>query len=247
MEIILYSGNKPDSEDNLLNFNDLNKKNIRHNKNLFFILDFNSVNKKSAKKIIKKLLKYKRKINFGIYNKETNEYIMAKAYNYDKNNYFHNELISALYAILKKDKKEMYEYIYDTVCDYLDNEFITKNACNFKDDKCGEKRNTSCTVGCCRHYKNKILGPMPFNKLVVCEHLENKRCSAKCISCKLFTCDYLNKKGIKFKINDIFLLDTFFNLMQKYFIKISVYTPKDTIIKRLVCLSIGKDNVKNRI
>lgn len=61
-------------------------------------------------------------------------------------------------------------------------------------------------------------------------------CGVKCISCKLFTCDYLEKKGIKFRIKDILLLDAFFNPIQKYFIKYMVFTPKEKIIRRLTIL-----------
>ena len=50
------------------------------------------------------------------------------------------------------------------------------------------------------------------------------------------TCDYLEKKGVKFRIKDILLLNTFFNPLQKYFIKIMVFTPKEKIIKRLMIL-----------
>ena len=180
-----YNSNKPSNENTFLDFENVNN-------NLLFIIDFNSLNKKSAKIVIKKLQKLKNKANIGIYNKETNECLIARCYNYDKSNSFHNDLISSIYAVLKKDKREMYNYIYDKVCDNLDKEFIEKNLCEFIDDICGEKRNTSCMVGCCRHYKNKILGPLPFNKFIVCEYLKDKRCSAKCLSCKLFTCDYLN-------------------------------------------------------
>ncbi|MBO6243128.1 MAG: hypothetical protein J6O41_00960, partial [Clostridia bacterium] len=77
----------------------------------------------------------------------------------------------------------------------------------------------------------------PFSKLVLCEHLKKDyTCGAKCISCKLFTCDYLRKKGIQFKIKDILLLNVFFNPLQKYFIKYMVFTPKDKILKRLLAL-----------
>lgn len=76
----------------------------------------------------------------------------------------------------------------------------------------------------------KRLGPL--TKLVKCEHLkEDYTCGAKCISCKLFTCNYLEKKGIKFRIKDILLLDVFFNPIQKYFIR---YIPKEKILKRIM-------------
>ena len=74
--------------------------------------------------------------------------------------------------------------------------------------------------------------------MVQCEYLDKNtyKCNAKCISCKLFTCDYLEKKGIKFKIKDMLLLDTFFNPLQKYCIKYKVFTPKEKIIKWLIIL-----------
>lgn len=95
------------------------------------------------------------------------------------------------------------------------------------------KRNTSSTIGCCRHYKYKILGPI-YGGFVPCEHLVNYRCDIRCLPCKLFTCDYLEKKGIKFRIKDIFILDAFFNPVQKWTIKTMVYTPKEKIIKTLL-------------
>ena len=159
-------------------------------------------------------------------------------FNYNEEKEEHRYFFDALKAILLDDKKKMYEYIYDTVCEILDNNFYGKNLCDFNDNKCGAKANTTCDTGCCRHYENRILGPFKFNnKLVQCEHLKNYRCSVQCLPCKLFTCDYLEKKGIKFRIKDIFLLDTFFNPFQKITLKFAVYTTKDIIIKRLILKS----------
>lgn len=45
---------------------------------------------------------------------------------------------------------------------------------------------------------------------------------------------FIKKKGIKFKMKDILLLDVFFNPLQKYFIRL--FTPKDKIMKRLMIL-----------
>ena len=53
---------------------------------------------------------------------------------------------------------------------------------------------------------------------------------------KKAVCDYLEKKGIKFRIKDILLLDTFFNPLQKHCIKYMVFTPKEKIIKWLIIL-----------
>ena len=105
------------------------------------------------------------------------------------------DFILAINAIFFNTRYERYNYIYDTVCEYLDSYFYEKNLCDFKNNKCGEKKNTSSTTGCCHHFKYKALGPL--SKLVLCEYLKDDyTCGAKCISCKLFTCDYLEKKEL---------------------------------------------------
>lgn len=48
----------------------------------------------------------------------------------------------------------------------------------------------------------------------------------------------VEKKGIKFRIKDILLLNVLFNPLQKYFIKYMVYTLKEKILKRLMFLDI---------
>lgn len=208
-------------------------------KEIFFQIDFDKFSTREYKKILKKLLVFKNiamkmKKKIGIDEKERR--IVVYIINFNEKSEFQKEFISGINAIFYNTKYERYNYIYDTVCDYLDRYFYGKNLCDFQNNKCGEKRNTSSTTGCCHHFKHKTLGP--FSELVLCEYLnkENYTCDAKCLSCKLFTCDYLEKKGIKFKIKDLLLLDTFFNPLQKYFIKYMVFTPKEKILKRLMKL-----------
>lgn len=209
------------------------------NKEIVLNIDFSKITRKEYKKILKKVLFLKNicnKVKKEIGIDEKNKKIVAYVINYNKNEILQKDFISAINAILYNKRIERYNYIYDYVCNYLDNNFYKKNLCDFQNNKCGEKRNTSSVTGCCHHYKYKILGPL--SKLVECEYLnkENYTCEAKCLSCKLFTCDYLESKGIKFKIKDILLLDVFFNPIQKYFIKYMVFTPKEKILKRLIKL-----------
>ncbi|MGN1300381.1 MAG: hypothetical protein ACI4VC_03455 [Clostridia bacterium] len=206
---------------------------------IIFQIDFNKFSKKEYKKILKKLLfvkniAMKMKKKFGV--DEDKKKIVAYIINFNENDVSQQDFISGINAIFYNTRYERYNYIYDTVCNYLDSYFYGKNLCDFQNNKCGEKRNSPSTTGCCHHFKHKALGPL--SKLVLCEYLnkENYTCDAKCLSCKLFTCDYLESKGIKFKIKDILLLDTFFNPLQKYFIKYMVFTPKEKILKRLMKL-----------
>lgn len=228
--------NKQFEENYIQNIQHLKFYKVKKEKGLLLYIDFGTLEKNTYKNVLKKLLSIKKimkflKLNIGV--KKDEKIKLGYLLNYDENNKNHIEFISAIKAILYDNKFQRYNYIYDTVCDYLDNFFYGKNLCDFKENQCGEKRGTTSRIGCCHHFKVKWLGP--FTKLVPCEHLkEDYTCGAKCIGCKLFTCDYLEKKGVKFRIKDILLLDTFFNPVQKYFIKFMVFTPKEKIIKRLM-------------
>ena len=198
---------------------------IDNNDVLAFALDCDNI-VREKNKIFRNIKHIKRK------NKELlNNCFQIIVFNYQKDNEQNIiDLIRSIKVMLLPTILEKYEYIYDTVCDFLDNEFICKNICEFKNDKCIAKRNFNITCGCCRHYKSLF-----SNQLIQCEYLINKRCSTKCLTCKMFTCNYIVKhKKIKYKIRDMFLLDKFFNPIQKIIILISYFTSKEKIIKRLL-------------
>ncbi len=135
--------------------------------------------------------------------------------------------IQAINALNIKDIKKRYEYIYDTVCKYLDDEFSHKNLCQFQNNQCISVRNNShcpsSKYGCC-------YGP----KRGLCEHMKNGKCSIKSISCKLFTCRYLKANKVKYPIKEIPLLNYFFNLRQKYILSNSIFKDKAEIISLLL-------------
>lgn len=150
----------------------------------------------------------------------------------DKENRNVKDIIKSINACLIKDKYNRYEYLYDEACEYLDNEFTRNNYCDFKDNVCIAKRNLRTRpggkkMGCCYNF-NKF---GVFGKKVRCEYLGDKGCTAKCIGCKLMTCDYIK---VKFKIKNIILLDCFFNVVQKLIIKMRCFTPKEKIMKELM-------------
>ena len=102
--------------------------------------------------------------------------------------------IKTVKNILKeKDIRKRYSKLYDMICDYLDNEFICKNVCGFKDGICSRRQHMidkgvkkeSYINGCCYGYKEKK----------VCDYLQNGRCSIKNIACKTFTCPFLKLRG----------------------------------------------------
>ena len=222
----------------IIDIKNLKFSNIIKKNKLVLLINFNIINEKDYKKILKKLLFIKKifqllKREIGI--QKSSNTLLGFLLNYDENNKKHHEFILAINAIFYKTRYQRYNYIYDTVCDYLDSNFYGKNLCNFQNNQCEYMRNTSTINGCCRHFKTKWF--IPFSKLVPCEYLkEDHTCKAKCISCKLFTCNYLKKVGIKYEIKDILLLNTFFNPLQKYIIKHTPFTPKEKILKRLMLL-----------
>lgn len=144
-------------------------------------------------------------------------------------------IIDCITVMFLDEKKEKIEYIYDHVCNYLDDEFIKNNYCDFKNDICISKRAGTCknkvTMGCCHNFRHHFT---LSGKLVLCKHFDinKKQCTTKCITCKLFTCDAIKRK---FKVNEFSLIKYFFNPIQKFIIKISYFKTKEKILSKL-CL-----------
>ena len=127
---------------------------VLKNKKFIVRIDFKEINKKQYKKILKRLLfiksvANKEKIEIGT-KLENEKIFLGYIINYDDRDKDHNDFITGIIAIFHNTKYERYNYIYDTVCNYLDSFFYGKNLC-----------------------------------------------------------DYLEKKGVKFRIKDILLLNTF--------------------------------------
>lgn len=155
-----------------------------------------------------------------------------------KNTIYHNDLINSLKALFIDDIKQQYEYIYDTVCNYLDFKFKQNNFCDFKNDKCIANRlNISAhpNMGCCYSFVYAGFFDIQLIKNIrICQHLDFKNCKAKCISCKLFTCKYLKRKNIIFNSHNILLLDCFFNKKQHLILESNFFKTREEIIQKLL-------------
>ena len=135
------------------------------------------------------------------------------------------DIYTIITAINIKDKYKRYEYIYDTVCSYLD-EKIKTNYCMFKDDMCIRDRlkNNNHKNGCC---ECKGRGK--------CKYLIDSKCTlGNCMACKLFTCHTLKVLGIKQNINDYVLTKYFFTNKQKDILQFSYWTPREIVLDRLM-------------
>ena len=225
------------SEENSLDMkNNITNLNIfqlisRKNKNIIIIILMNN-DSKSLKSYIRKMIRYRKYLL-----QKHNLTIILQ--NFNNNKIIHNQFKELLKVICYGNKYEIYSKAYDLACDYLDSYFYGKNLCDFCNNKCGYKKDYDIEVGCCRHFeKHRQFGMLLGEKLANCEYLGNDgHCIVKCLGCKLYTCSYLEKKGIRFKQKDIFPLDSVFNWKQKIYIKSIVYRPKDYIMKRIMILS----------
>ena len=146
MEILKLDNNyylkilKDNSNIKSISVENLNFFNFLNSKNIVLLVDFKNIKYKKYKKIIKKLL-FLKKIKadkFGIITNK-NEKMLGYLRNYDKTDQFQRDFILGLNAIFYKTRKERYNYIYDTVCSYLDSFFYGKNLCDFHNNQCGKE------------------------------------------------------------------------------------------------------------
>ena len=140
------------------------------------------------------------------------------------------EVLNNIINILNtKTRKEKYNLIYDYTCGYLDNEFINKNLCGFKNNMCAcnrAKDKSKQVSSCCEGSKTRK----------ICEHFDNerKKCSIKSLGCKLFVCPYLRKKGIHYPIRKIPYLNYFLSLRQKAICITSIFQDKEITINKFL-------------
>ncbi len=143
--------------------------------------------------------------------------------------FFINEFEKFLSALEQSFDRN--EYIYDKVCDDLENNFLKFNFCDFKSNKCISQRHKNIvfnnypytsTDGCC------------FKIIRKCQH-NNKdgTCKVKCISCKLFICPYLSKRGIGYYASELLLLRAFYTPKQRGICVNSFYEPENRILSKL--------------
>ncbi len=237
--IVNYNNNKLEYiiDNNYYNYKQFSKIKFSSTNKLFFRFDFSEEQLQLAEadyimQIIiktKKIVK-KNKINIGITEDKT---IVANIIR-GKSDYELN-VITAIGVFLCNDYKKKCEFVYDEICNYLDAIVVNRNVCGFENNKCIAKRNTNCTIGCCNHFKNKYFGVLYQRKLYQCKYLIDKRCTTKCLTCKMHMCDYVIKKtGIKFTERNILPLKHYFNPIQKLILRVEYFTPREKTLKKLM-------------
>ena len=172
------------------------------------IYNEDKININKFRKIVKRLDEENKQIKISTSNKNIEEEIK----NIEK-------------AINIKDKYDRYSFIYDLVCDKLD-EKINTNYCEFKDDIClrDREKGNNHKNGCCE-----------CSGRGKCVYLIDGVCTMKtCMACKIFTCKALRKKGIHQRITDFSLCNIFFDKKEKYILEYSFWTPKEIVLDRVM-------------
>ncbi len=234
---INYSKNEFNSikKENYLNAKNYQFTLIKKYNKIIFNIKFGNVNVKNTIKIINKIKRY-FKICY-IYNKkigiedQNSNCIIANIENGDIKNNLYFSIESSLQAMMIKDRKERMNYIYIKACTYLDREIVERNLCGFYNDKCIAKRDTDCTMGCCRHYPHKRTGIFRNEKLQLCEFQIDRKCTANCITCKMYMCPEMEKKGYRYNVFNVPLIKCFFNIIQKLIISVSFFSTEKEIMK----------------
>lgn len=207
------------------------KKMVYDNK---LILQINDENIEDIIKYTKSIIKFCDKKGLTIELIYNGKKIDEKYLNKDISNKL-RDIITIMHAVNIKNIEERYDYIYDTVCAYLD-ERIKTNYCEFKDNICVKyrKKGSNHENGCC---ECKGRGR--------CKYLIDGVCTMKtCMACKLFTCHTLKKMGITQNINDFVLTKYFFTTKQKDILQFSYWTPKEIVMERLLNQSKEKIKIK---
>lgn len=207
-------------------------------RNIFFVIELkNDANYKCQKQKMLNLIcaysycsKYGVKVGIKIDKKEVIGMLVTERTEIDCQN-----ILDIIKALTINDKRQRYEYIYDTVCNQLDKEFQDNNFCDFKCDRCKASRanyTRNKVMGCCYSFNYNVWRGA-YN-IRLCKYLKDNKCTIKCIACKMFTCKYLQKKGIKYNVNNILLLDCFFSRKQKEIISSNFFIDKNEIIDKLL-------------
>lgn len=142
-----------------------------------------------------------------------------------------NELSMITKILNIEGKTEKFSLIYDVVCEKMLKEAAILNYCNFIDNKCITMRYTkgfpnSKMNGCCANtYKDR-------NKN--CRFLKDDyTCSICSISCRIFTCKYLQDRGIDHSLSQYPSIDLTMGKVKKTEIIFNFFTPKEKMIKKL--------------
>ena len=148
-----------------------------------------------------------------------------------------NELNSLIKLFNIKNSEEKTSFMYDNICEKMMNEIKKLNYCDFENNKCVTMRYkdgfpNSKENGCCSNtYMDKGKDCRYLNKDHSC-----KICS---ISCRVFTCAYLQKRGIDHALWQYPIIDCSIGKLSRPKLIHNFFIPKEIMIKKL------RNSIKN--
>ncbi len=160
------------------------------------------------------------------------EYLFYKSIKKDE--YYTNMLneISLIVEIFTlPDHIEQVSRIYDISCERMLKEAHALGYCDFENNRCIASRYTngfpnSLENGCCQNtYKDRGKNCRYLNK--------DHSCQICAISCRMFTCGYLQKRGIDHALFQYPLIDIAFGKLKRTEIIYDFFTPKEVMMKKL--------------
>jgi hypothetical protein len=126
-------------------------------------------------------------------------------------------------ALNIKNRKKRIAFIYDFVCDIIDESYYGKNICGFENNKCYAQRepyNDKCN-GCCR----------------LCLYQNPKGCKTKNLSCKFYFCSDVIKRQSILKFEDFMILKCL-TFRQRILLKHNYFSKREEILNDLYINSL---------
>lgn len=130
-----------------------------------------------------------------------------------------------------EDEKEKLSFVYDTFCKNMMEEISRLNYCYFIDNKCIKMRYTS---GFPNSKENGCCSNTYMDKGKDCRYLKDDYSCAICsISCRAFTCLYLQERGIDHSLWQYPIIDCTLNKFSRAKLIHNFFTPKEKMMRKL--------------
>ncbi|MBQ9314333.1 MAG: hypothetical protein IJ220_04945 [Clostridia bacterium] len=143
-----------------------------------------------------------------------------------------NSISELIYVYHLEENEKILSYVYDNISRQMLEEAKKLNYCNFLNNTCVGMRYTDNSFpnseenGCCNNtYKDKGKN---------CRYMKDDHsCSISSISCRVFTCQYLQNRGIDHSLWQYPLIDCVFKKLARTKIIYDFFTPKEVMMKKL--------------
>lgn len=134
-----------------------------------------------------------------------------------------NEIQGIIKALNIKNKGKRVEFIYDYLCEMLDNYYDGKNICEFCDNKCLAQQFEGSTYknGCCR----------------LCKYQSSTGCTSANLTCKLYYCEKVKSKNKTIEYKDLKMMKLF-SLRQRLIIRNCFFSSREEMLLDLKMGSI---------